>query len=172
MKKSFSILFTVLLLFSLLTGCGKEKTVDLKAVTDAVTSVYGSDYDIALEEVPQEMIEERYGLTADMYTEISAITALMSAQNDEFVAVHAADGKAADVEKALTAYQTMLKEDSFQYPANAIKIQASQVVVHGNYIFFVLRGPIDDITASEEELLQKAKENNQKAVDAVNQFFK
>lgn len=173
MKKIFLSVLTTLLAFTLLTGCGKkeEKTVDLSAVTNAVQTVYGADYDIAMESLPEDAIEQRYGLTKDMYTEVSAITALISVQNDEFVAVHAADGKVSEVEKKLLDYQTYLKEDSLQYPVNAIKVQASQVIVHGNYVFFVLRGPVDDTISEEDALLQAAKESNQKAVDAVNQFF-
>ena len=77
------------------------------------------------------------------------------------------------MEKALTEYREYLLNDTMQYPMNVSKIQASQVIRHGDYVFFVmLGGPDDDaMEKGDEAALKSAEENNQIAVDIINGFF-
>lgn len=70
-----------------------------------------------------------------------------------------------------------------QYPMNLPKIQASQVISHGDYTFFVMLsfmedpsgdGEVtssDDAAAAEEEALKKAQQDNQTAIDIINRYF-
>ena len=56
---------------------------------------------------------------------------------------------------------------------NISKVQASEVVRHGDYVFFVMLGTASEESQEqgEEAALQSAQEENKKAVDAINAFF-
>ena len=57
---------------------------------------------------------------------------------------------------------------------NMTKLEASQVITHGDYVFFVMLGGAD-MEAEEQgadAALKSAKENNQIAVDVIAGFFK
>lgn len=182
MKRILCALLALCLIFSL-TACQKEatKTIDLNALCDEIKEAYGDSY---LPTAPMEGtdLNTRYGLTDDMYTELIAEFPMISINVDEFVAVHAAEGKGEDVKAALDAYQKNLQENTMQYPMNIPKIQASQVITHGDYTFFVMLSFMDessengdttsmDDAMSEEEALKKAQEDNQTAVDIINRYF-
>lgn len=166
-----------------LAACQKEenKTIDLNALHTEIKEAYGENY-IPAPPMEGTDLNARYGLTEDMYTELIAEFPMISVNVDEFVAVHAAEGKAADVKAALDAYQKMLQDNSMQYPMNVSKIQASQVIAHGDYVFFVMLSTMEDVSGdgevtagdaaqAEEEALNKAKEDNQKAVDIISSYF-
>ncbi len=183
MKHILCALLALCMILSL-TACQKEetKTIDLNALHTEIKNAYGDSY---LPAAPMEGtdLNARYGLTSDMYTEIIAEFPMISVNVDEFVAIHAAEGKAEDVKSALETYQKALQENTMQYPINVPKIQASQVISHGDYIFFVMLSFMDetdtsnevtseeDIAAAEEEALKKAQEDNQTAIDIINRYF-
>lgn len=98
---------------------------------------------------------------------------MISVHVDTFVAIRAKEGKGGDVEKLLGDYRTRLVDDSMQYPMNISKVQASEVVRHGDYVFFVMLGTASEEAQEqgEEAALQSAQEENKKAVDAINAFF-
>lgn len=178
MKKVLSIILIIAMSFSMV-ACGKKggdegtsKTVDLNALHEKVKEAYGEDY-LPSMPVEKEMIKDRYGLTEDMYEEIIAETPMISVQVDEFVAVKAKAGKLEDVKKAITDFQTKYKEDTMQYPMNLPKIQGSQVVVKGDYVFFIMLGtiPMETEEQGDEAMLKAAEENNKKAIDVINSFF-
>lgn len=182
MKRICCTLLTLLLMLSL-AACQKEetKTIDLNALHNEIKEAYGDSY-VPTEPMEGTDLNTRYGLTEDMYTELIAEFPMISVNVDEFVAVHAADGRAEDVKAALEAYQKNLQENSLQYPMNIPKIQASQVVSHGDYTFFVMlsfmedpsgdgEAALGDEAASEEEALKKAQQDNQTAIDIINRYF-
>ncbi|MFQ9511105.1 MAG: DUF4358 domain-containing protein [Lachnospiraceae bacterium] len=178
MKKALSIILIIAMSLSMV-ACSKKggdegtsKTIDLNALHEKVKEAYGEDY-LATMPVEKEMMKDRYGLTEDMYEEIIADVPMISVHVDEFVAVKAKADKLEDVKKALTDYQTKYKEDTMQYPINLPKIQASQVVTKGDYVFFLMLGVIP--TSAEEQgedaMLKAAEENNNKAIEVINSFF-
>ena len=61
---------------------------------------------------------------------------MISVHLDTFVALKAKEGKGGEVEKLLADYRTRFVEDSMQYPMNISKVQASEVVRHGDYVFY------------------------------------
>ena len=69
----------------------------------------------------------------------------------------------------MQAYRKRLLDDTMQYPMNLIKIQASQVVRYGNYVFFLMLGEVsmEDMERGDQAALEAAQAENQKAVDAV-----
>ena len=88
--------------------------------------------------------------------------------------IKAKEGKAGDVAKELEAYRKKQIEEAVQYPMNMTKLEASQVITHGDYVFFVMLGGAD-MEAEEQgadAALKSAKENNQIAVDVIAGFFK
>ena len=54
-----------------------------------------------------------------------------------------------------------------QYPMNLPKIQASEVKVYGDYVFFIMLGAADEEGLDEEAALKFYQEQNQVAVKAI-----
>lgn len=184
MKKSgkLKILFCVVAAAMAITACGKKneepptttqeqvKEPALSEIHEAVKAVYGESY-IPSERLDAEMIQSVYGITEDMYEEAIAEVPLMSVHVDTFLAFKAKEGQAEAIEEKLTEYRDYLINDSMQYPMNVPKINASQVVREGNYVFFVQLGMVEDDTAEEDVLLKKYQELNQLGVDAIKKQF-
>lgn len=143
----------------------------LQEIYDSVKAAYGENY------VPSMMLEEQqltevYGINMDNVENFIAEGPMMSAHVDTFMAFKAVDGKGEDVEKDLTAYQEVQQSDALQYPMNMAKVNASQVVRHGDYVFFVMLGAFDEnADASEEDQLKFAQEQTKIGVDAIAEHF-
>ena len=144
------------------------------AVYEAVKAAYGENY-LPNMRLTDEEIEVRYGISGDLYSSAIAEVPMISTQVDELVLVKAKDEAARDtIEEALTAFQNVLKEDTFQYPANQLKIQASQVYVKGDYVCFIMLGVLDNETAQqadEGKVIEAYKAENEKAVKAIEKLF-
>ena len=110
MKKLFSFLLVAILAIATV-GCSQKKeskVIDLNQLKTSITETYGEDYtaqDINLTLFGdmyasiEDLYKDRYGLTSDMYEEVIAQMSIISAQSDEFVAVHAKEGQVAEVVK-------------------------------------------------------------------------
>lgn len=144
------------------------------AVYEAVKAAYGENY-LPNMRLTDEEIEVRYGIAKDLYSSAIAELPMISTQIDELVLIKANDETARDtIEEALTAYQEMLKKDTFQYPANQLKIQASQVYVKGDYVCFIMLGVLDNETAQqadEGKVIEAYKAENDKAITAIDALF-
>lgn len=144
------------------------------AVYEAVKVAYGENY-LPNMRLTDEEIEVRYGISSDLYSSAIAEVPMISTQVDELVLIKANDEAARDtIEEALTAFQNVLKEDTFQYPANQLKIQASQVYVKGDYVCFIMLGVLDNETAQqadEGKVIEAYKAENEKAVKAIEKLF-
>lgn len=147
--------------------------VDLSELQKKVQEAYGENY-IPSADYDEQAMNDLFGITKDMYQEYIAQGPMISVHVDTFVAVKAAEGKADAVEEALKAYRDKQINDSVQYPMNLPKVNSSQVVRHGDYVFFVMLGtPSEEAELKgEDEALESAKENNQIAVDVIDSFFK
>ena len=98
----------------------------------------------------------------------------MSFSSDVKMELEAADGKVEEAKKALDAYRETLVNDTLQYPMNISKVQASQVYVVGDYVFFIMLGQIPDEMlerGDESEMLKASQEQNQIAIDAINKVL-
>lgn len=139
-----------------------------KAVVDAYQDAYipSSPYD-------EQAMEAIFGVKSELYDSFIAEGPMVSAHVETFVGIAAKEGKGGEVENALNQYRDNLIEDAMQYPMNIVKIQASQVVRHGDYIFFVMLGgaSTEAEEKGEDEALASAKENNQIGIDVINGFF-
>ncbi len=149
----------------------KVVNVSLRGIADEIKEAYGEDY-IPNMEFDEVFIKDTLGLSPDDYEEIIAEGPMVSLHIDNLIAIKAKEGKADAVEKALNDYRSYLINDTVMYPMNAIKIQASEVIRHGDYVFFSCLGVMDAEDGEEEEdLLKKAKEKNKIAVGIINNFF-
>lgn len=137
-----------------------------KAVTDALGDNYWPD-----SEIPEEMLEGTYGVSADLYDAYLAEMPMISVNVDTLLIIHAKDGKVEDVENALNAYRDHLVNDTMQYPMNLGKIQASQIERIGDYVCFVQLGA--DTSSAEEQgdeaVITYCQEQNELALEAIRQ---
>ena len=137
-----------------------------KAVTDALGDDYWPD-----SEIPEEMLNETYGVSADLYDAYLGECPMISVNVDTLLIIHAKDGKVEDVENALNAYRDSLVNDTMQYPMNLGKIQASRVERIGDYVCFVQLGA--DTSSVEEQgdeaVFTYCQEQNELALEAIRQ---
>lgn len=145
----------------------KIKDVATADIEKAVAEAYGEQY-VAQMELTADDLKNLCGIDSELCEDFTAKAAAISTHVDRFFAFKAKSGKAEELKKQVEAYQETLKADTLQYPMNIPKIQASEVKVYGDYVFFIMLGFIDDTQAEDEEAMLKAfEEENQKAVKAV-----
>ena len=137
-----------------------------KAVTDALGDNYWPD-----SEIPEEMLNETIGVSADLYDAYLGESPMISVNVDTLLIIHAKDGKVEEVENALNAYRDHLVNDTMQYPMNLGKIQASRIDCVGNYVCFVQLGA--DTSSVEEQgdeaVITYCEEQNELALEAIRQ---
>lgn len=139
---------------ALLAGCGSKGTqgsspeeqngsykddVFVGELQAAVAEELGADYwpDMDVEE---EMLGDMFGITEDMYEEVSAQVPMISANVDTLIIVKAKEGSEQRVEDALKAYKEYNTTEALQYPMNVGKVQAAQIERYGRYVCFVQLG--------------------------------
>lgn len=140
-----------------------------KAVQDAYKDGYipSAPYD-------GKAMKSIFGVDESLYDSFLAEGPMISVNVETFVGVAAKEGKGEEVEKALNQYRDSLIADTMQYPMNIVKIQASQVVRHGDYVFFIMLGApsMESEENGEEAALLSAQENNKIGIDVIDGFFK
>lgn len=146
------------------------REVKLEDIYTAVKEAYGDQY-IPSMEYDEQALKELFGIPADLYISYIAEGPMISVHVDNFVAIEAKEGKGEEVEKLLNTYRDYLVTESLQYPMNMSKVEASEVVRHGDYVFFVMLGAVDDDAADEASALEAAKKSNHIGVDVINGFF-
>lgn len=196
-KHAAALLMAASLSAAALSGCGKkpadtettaqETTVSESASTEAETAAdvslgdilddikeaYGESY-LPDSEINGQTMKNVVGLSPDLCEEYVGEMPMISTHVETFIGVKAKEGSADDVENAMTAYRDYLLNDAIQYPMNLPTLEASQVVRHDNYVFFVMVGRPDDqaLEEGDEAALASAKENNQKAIDIIDGYFR
>lgn len=137
-----------------------------KAVTDALGDNYWPD-----SEIPEEMLNDTFGVSADLYDAYLGESPMISVNVDTLLIIHAKDGKVEEVENALNAYRDHLVNDTMQYPMNLGKIQASRIERVGDYVCFVQLGA--DTSSVEEQgdeaVITFCQEQNELALEAIRQ---
>lgn len=144
----------------------------LSAVHTAVKAAYGENY-IPSMSYDAETLKKQFGVKAELCEAVIAEGPMISVHVETFIGVKAKKGKGGEVKAALDKYRQEQLEDSMQYPMNMVKLEASEVVEKGDYVFFVMLGSADEQSeeAGEEPALESAKKNNQKAIDAINRVL-
>lgn len=162
------------------TASGENGTEENAGISDellgkvytAVKEAYGEKY-VPSMMFDETMMEGTFGITKDQYDSYVAEGPMISAHVEMFVGIKTKEGKAADVAKALEDYRNSQLDGAVQYPMNMPKIEASEVITHGDYVFFIMLGS-PDMEAEEqgeEAALESARKNNQIAVDTIAGFF-
>lgn len=175
--RKFTIFLVTAILAIGLTGCGKTKggnqEVALGTVVEAVKTAYGEDY-LPTTKEEGTILQEKYGLTEDMYEDIYAEVPMISAQIDTLVAVKCKEGKQQEVVDALNAYKETMANDMMQYPSNQVKLQAARVIEREGFVFYVALGmiPMDVEEQGEEAILKAAQEQNDIAEKAIDSCLK
>lgn len=148
------------------------KEISLDEIHAAVKEAYGENY-IPSAAFDEQGMKELFGINSDLYDSFIAEGPMISVHVDTFVAVKAKEGKGEEVAQHLNDYRDSQLNGAMQYPMNLPKIEASQVVRHGDYVFFVMLGtPSEEAEAQgEEAALESAKENTQIAIDIIDGFF-
>lgn len=175
MKKIIVIVLGISMLGLFAVGCvptSENKVVDLKEIHEALKESLGEEY-IPDRDLEKEELENIVGVSTDDMAEYIAQAPMISVNVDNFIAIKAKEGKADEIEKGLVDYRDYLIENSMQYPMNMAKVNAADVVRHGDYIFFVMLGKYDDRDdATEEEQLEFAQAEVRKVEDVIAEFFK
>ena len=177
MKKIIGLILAISMFGVLLVGCsgGKDtggKVADLKEIHKAVKDQLGEEY-TPNRDLEAEELEGIVGVPVDDMETYIAQSPMISVNVDTFIGIKAKEGKADGIETGLENYRKSLVENSMQYPMNIAKVNASKVIRHGDYVFFVMLGAYDDRDdATEEERLEFAKEETKKVEETINGFFK
>ena len=145
---------------------GYKNDVAVSEIRDAVAAVYGDNY-LASMPLDAEMLEMTYGITADMYEEFVAEVPMMSAHVDTLIVVKAKADQVETVKAALEAYRLDQVENGFHYPMNVPKVQASEVVVYGDYVVYIMLGVSENVDADESTLLKEYQDQNQLGKAAI-----
>lgn len=145
-----------------------EKT--LASIHQAVKDVFLDDY-IPSQTYDAALLEEKFGLKAELYDGVIAEGPMISTHVDELIIVHATEGNLELVQQALTTYQEKLKKDQMQYPMNVAKIQGSVVETIDDYVIFSMLGFVEDEALEEAALVEAYTELNQKTIDAAKEVL-
>lgn len=187
MKKAITLGLVVVMASSFIVGCtpskpsvpnkpgieqevGKE--VDLKDIKDQIKAELEEAYTPDVELLKSDLaglVNVDEAIIEDFVAEMP----MMSVHVDMFIAVKAVEGKADEVERALEIYRKTHIDNSMQYPMNMAKVQASEVIREGDYVFFIMLGEYDerqDVT--EKQALEFATEQTQKIVKVILDNFK
>lgn len=171
MKRAVVAVLTLLML----VACAKAPAFnesDLEKAVAAVKTEFGEFYGPA-QDITAQQLEEVMGVDPIWVKDFVAEGPMFSLSVDTFVAVLVEGDHVDDVKEALEAYKLYLETEAFQYPMNMAKVKASEVVVKGNLVFFVLLGEYDDREeATDEERLSFAKDEVQRAIDAIDAALK
>lgn len=147
-------------------GWSEEMTAVKAAVVDALGENYWPNTAI----IP-EMLEGTFGITPDMYSDYMGEMPMISTNVDTLLIIKANDDKVEAVAEALNNYRDNVIADTFQYPMNLGKLQASRIETFGNYVCFVQLGAenvIDEQTGEEQSII-KCQEQNELAIEVIGQ---
>ena len=180
MKKLTAAALGLTLAAGFLTACTKApaETPDVPAqlpelteVYDAVKEAYGEDY-LPSMEVDEDTLCDMLGLEKESISAFFGEMPMMSTHVDTFIGIRAAEGKGDEVEKAVNDYRETQVSNTLQYPMNLAKVQASKVVRHGDDVYFVMLGKINDnMDVSEEEGAKFAEEQVKIGTDAIDAMY-
>ena len=178
-KKKIVLFVGAIMMISFVVACspktedkGQVKDVDIKNIHEKIKEEFGEDY-IPNMEMGLKDMENLTGLNGDDVEESIGEMPMISVNVDTFIAIKAKEGKGPSVEKALEEYRKKMIEESMTYPMNQAKVNASKVVKHGDYVFFLMIGKYDDRDdISEEDALEFAKDEIKKAEDIIDSFLK
>lgn len=143
----------------------KEKFVTLTQLKDSVKELMGDQYWPEVD-LTKEELEEKTGITEDMYVDFLAEKQVMDSHIDTMIIIHAKETEVGAVEAALERYRDKIIEENNNYPQNLCKAQASRMETIENYVCFVQLGADTTIVADkgEDEIIAYCQEENERAL--------
>lgn len=176
MKKWMLALISVVML--VMVGCAKEDKEEAveynyttQEILDKIKTDMGESYypNMPLDE---EMVKNLLNIDMELVEEFVAEVPMISVNPDTVVILKAKEGKAEELLPLLEAAKSKMIEETFTYPQNAEKVQATKLVQQGNYFGLLMLGDTtNNISEDPEERLAYAEKEVQKAVDAFNSMF-
>lgn len=176
------LLIAGLMVFAAGCGCGQTNNNNDNAAEDtqaayrddvstadlvsAVKAQLGENY-WPDTDIPAEFLEATYGVSADMYEEVTAQMPMISVNVDTMIIVKAKADQVASVEEALNNYRDFSIEDAMQYPMNLGKVQASEIKTFGNYVCFVQLGAEINMDDDTEAIIKDCQKDNEAALAAI-----
>ncbi|MEG1427276.1 MAG: DUF4358 domain-containing protein [Oscillospiraceae bacterium] len=134
----------------------------------AMKEAYGADY-IPDRVFTETEIQEKLGLSPEIYEEIYAEGSTLAENPDIFVAVKAKSGSKADVEEKLREYKDRLAADT-AYAGRADKIKAAQVYAQGDNVFLLLLGA-NEFPDGGDDMAKNFSNEMKKGMDALKKMF-
>lgn len=143
----------------------KDKFVTLTQLKDSVKELMGDQYWPEVD-LTKEELEQRTGITEDMYVDFLAEQQVMDAHIDTMIIIHAKEAQVGAIEAALEQYRENLIEENRNYPQNLCKAEASRMETIENYVCFVQLGADTTIVADkgEDEIIAYCQEENERAL--------
>ena len=143
----------------------KEKFVTLTQLKDSVKELMGDQYWPEVD-LTKEELEQKTGITEDMYVDFLAEKQVMDAHIDTMIIIHAKEAQVGAIEAALEQYREKLIEENRSYPQNLCKAEASRMETIENYVCFVQLGADTTIVADkgEDEIIAYCQEENERAL--------
>jgi len=185
-KKIISLALAALLSLTLVVSCGEKEPVaadvPIDQLAQAVKDAYGEEY-VCNMPMDTAYLEATYSIKPEWVAEFFGELPMIGFHVDSLLIIKPTEGNEENVLNALKAYYDYCNDEAMQYPSNEEKVEATKVYSEGGYCFYFTLGQIPmeieetmyNEGKSEEEIsaakLEKANENNQKAVDAMNALF-
>ena len=143
----------------------KEKFVTLAQLKDSVKELMGDQYWPEID-LTKEELEQKTGITEDMYVYFLAEKQVMDAHIDTMIIIHAKEAQVGAIEAALEQYREKLIEENRSYPQNLCKAQASRMETIENYVCFVQLGADTTVVADqgEDKVIAYCQEENERAL--------
>ena len=143
----------------------KEKIVTLAQLKDSVKELMGDQYWPEID-LTKEELEQKTGITEDMYVDFLAEKQVMDAHIDTMIIIHAKEAQVGAIEAALEQYREKLIEENRSYPQNLCKAQASRMETIENYVCFVQLGADTTVVADqgEDKVIAYCQEENERAL--------
>lgn len=174
MRKRIGLGLVIFITATIMTGCittkpkvpnkpsnigieqGVEKQISLDKIHEDIKKELGEDYipDMKLE---KSDLAELININEMDIEEFIAEMPMMNVNVDTFIAIKAIEGKAEIIEEALIEYRKYIIENSIQYPMNVAKVNASEILRKGDYVFFLMLGNYDERkSVTEKEAIEFA----------------
>lgn len=194
-KKLLGILLSVFFI-CILTSCSNDNPADemvkngpaddiqtkeseLEAGSNDVSRTFSTIFELR-ESVKEEMgerywpemllseteLEEKTGITPDMYVEFIAEKQVLDANIDTMIIIHAKEEYVGKIEQSLEAYRSNVIKENEEYPQNFGKAQASRMETIEDYVCFVQLGADTTVVADkgEKEIIAYCQEENERAL--------
>lgn len=179
MKRNITLLIAIIMMMGFVVSCtpktdgSNNVDVNIDDIHEKIKSEFGEDYFPNMN-VDLEELKAMTGLNfnENHIKDFIAEIPLMSINVDTFIAIEAEEGKGDVIETVLNDHRQNTVDNSIQYPINQAKVNASKVVRHGDYVFFLMFGKFDDReNLTEDEALEFAEKEIKKAEDIISSFF-